>query len=480
MKKILYTASAFLLVLASCTSDDSNFNRDQDRSYDVPAETLLANAQRELTDQLVTPEVNLNPLRFYTQYWAATQYPAESRYNLVTRTIADNLWDNLFRDVLGNLESAKDVIEVNPDLDDATKQNQIAIIEIIEVYTYQILVDTFGDIPYSQSLDVLNVLPAYDDDATIYPQLITRLDAALTNLNDGEGTFTTGDVIYSGSVAKWRLFGNSLKVKLGINLSDVNPSLAQSTIESAVADGVITDNSDNATLRYPGSAPFYNPIYAQLVASNRNDFVASESIVNQLNDLDDPRRSAYFELDGTGVYSGGINGAGNGYFNFSPIAESLTENNVPGVLFEATEINFYLAEAAARGYSVNGTIEEYYEAAITTSFEFWGVGDVETYLANPDVAYATAQGDWKQKIGMQEWIAFFNRPFESWTAWRRLDVPSLTPAINAVPASEGQIPVRFTYPIDEQTVNNTNWTAASNAIGGDKLTTRVFWDLAND
>ena len=489
MKKILYTASAFLLVLASCTSDDSNFNRDQDRSYDVPAETLLANAQRELTDQLVTPEVNLNPLRFYTQYWAATQYPAESRYNLVTRTIADNLWDNLFRDVLGNLESAKDVIEVNPDLDDATKQNQIAIIEIIEVYTYQVLVDTFGDIPYSQSLDVLNVLPAYDDDAAIYPQLITRLDAALTNLNDGEGTFTTGDVIYGGSVAKWRLFGNSLKVKLGINLADVNPSLAQSTIESAVADGVITENSDNATLQYPGSAPFYNPIYAQLVASNRNDFVASESIINELNELEDPRRVAYFEtVDDDGdeetpeVYAGGVNGAGNGYFDFSPIAESLTESNLPGVLFEATEVNFYLAEAAARGYSVNGTVEEYYEAAITTSFEFWGVGgenneDLLAYLANPAVAYATAEGSWQQKIGMQEWIAFFNRPFESWTAWRRLDVPSLTPAVNAVPASEGQIPVRFTYPIDEQTVNNTNWTAASNAIGGDKLTTHVFWDV---
>jgi len=476
MKKILYTASVLLLLITGCTSDDPNFNDNQDRSYDVAAETLLANAQRELADQSTTPDVNLNPFRFYVQYLASTQYPEESRYNVVTRNIANNLWDNLYRDVLGNLKSAKDVIEADETLDAGTKSNQLAIIDIIQVYTFQLLVDTFGDVPYTDALDPLNVLPRYDDDATIYSALITRLDAAIANLDEGSGSFTSGDILLGGDVAGWRLFGNSLKIKLGVNLADVDPTLAQSTIESAVAAGVILTNEQNVTFNYAPTAPIYNPIYAQLVASNRNDYVASETIVNTLNTLEDPRRSVYFQ-ERDGEFVGGINGGANDYFSFSAPGEIFEEPSLPAVLFEATEVNFYLAEAAARGYNVGGSAQEYYNAAITASFEFWDVGGAEEYLAKPEVAYATAPGDWKQKIGTQEWIAFYNRPFEGWNEWRRLDVPSLTPAANAVPAANGQIPVRLTYPINEQTVNNANWQAASSAIGGNTLNIKIFWDV---
>jgi len=477
MKKIFYSASVLLLLLTACTSDDPTFNDNKDASYDVAAETLLANAQRELADQSTTPDVNLNPFRFYTQYWASTQYPAESRYNVITRTISDNLWNNLFRDVLGNLETAKTVIATDITLDDATKQNETAIIEVIEVYTFQLLVDTFGDIPYTEALTPSNVLPKYDDDAAIYPLLITRLDAALANLDENAGTFATGDILLGGDVARWKAFGNSLKVKLGINLADVNPGLAQSTIESAVTAGVITTNAENVTFNYSATAPIYSAIYGQLVASNRTDYVATSTIVDALNALEDPRRPAYFQ-ERNGEYIGGVNGGANNYSSFSAPGEIFEKPDFAGVIFEAAEVNFYLAEAAARGYSVNGTPEEYYNAAITASIEYWVSGtDVAAYLAKPEVAYATAAGDWKQKIGNQEWIALYNRPFESWTAWRRLDVPSLTPAINPVTVSEGKIPVRITYPINEQTVNNTNWVAASAAIGGDKLTSRIFWDV---
>jgi hypothetical protein len=480
MKKIIYPAFATaLLALASCSVDDNSYNEDKDKSYEVPAETLLANAERELADQSATPDVNLNPFRFYTQYWASTQYPAESRYNIVTRNIANNLWNNLFRDVLGNLESAKDVIEANPDLDDATKQNQNAIVEIIEVYTYQLLVDTYGDIPYSEALDPANVVPAYDDDAAIYPQLITRLDAALAQLDPAQGTFTSGDILLNGDVARWAQFGNTLKVKLGIALGDVNSTLAQSTIQSAVTAGnLILTNADNVTFNYSGSAPFYNPIYAQLVASNRNDYVASATIVDALNGLDDPRREAYFKIGPDGTYVGGANGAGNNYFSFSAPGTVFENAALPAPLFEASEVNFYLAEAAARGYNVGGTAEEFYNAGITTSFEAWGVSGADAYLADPAVAYSTAEGSWQQKIGTQAWIALYNRTFEAWNTRRRLDYPVLTPAQNAVPISNGLIPVRFTYPINEQTVNNANWTAASEAIGGDFLYTPVFWDVS--
>jgi len=484
MKKIKYSIAALSLFLAiGCTNDAEDFNNNKDRSYDVPAETLLTNAQRELVDQMTTPEVNLNPFRFFVQYWAATQYPQESRYNLTQRTVPDNLWDNLFRDVLGNLETAKDVInqESRPnaisEADWAIQQsNKIAIVEILEVYTFQILVDTFGDIPYTEALDPINVLPKYDDDATIYPKLITRLDVAIAALDDTQSSFASGDLLYDGDVSGWKLFANSLKVKLGINLADVDDALARTTIESAVTAGVILTNADNTVFAY-NAAPFYNPLYAQLVASNRNDFVASSTIVDKLNELSDERRSAYFSLK-DGAYVGGLNGGANTAANFSAIGEKFRVANYPATLFDAAEVNFYLAEAAARGYSVGGTAETFYNTGIETSFEFWGVsGSVAAYLANPDVAYTTAEGDWKQKIGIQAWLALFNRPFEAWTSYRRLDVPSLIAATGAVPAAEGLVPIRFTYPINEFTVNRTNVEDAIDAMGGNKLQTRIFWDV---
>ncbi|MFT3795315.1 SusD/RagB family nutrient-binding outer membrane lipoprotein [Flavobacterium sp.] len=478
MKKIKYTLAALSLFVAmGCVSDDETFNENKDRSYEVTPETLIANAQRELSDQMTTPEVNLNPFRYFDQYWAATQYPTESRYNLTQRTVPDNLWNNLFRDVLGNLESAKGY--VNAEAASDVKNNRLAIIEIMQVYTFQILVDTFGDIPYTDALQPTLVLPRYDDDADIYPKLITRLDAAIDNLNDAEDSFTSGDIVYGGDVASWRLFANSLKVKLGLNIADVNDGLARTTIESAVADGVILTNDQNAYFAYSGNAPFYNPIYAQLVASDRNDFVASKTIVDAMNTLSDPRRPIYFGFKpGTTDYVGGINGAANLYPNFSPMSDLIKSNNLPGVLFEATELNFYLAEAAERGYAVGGTAESYYNAAINASFEYWGIaGAAAGYLADPAVAYATAAGTWQEKIGKQAWIAFFNRPFEGWNNYRRLDVPTLIAPPNAVAAAEGKVPIRFTYPINEATVNEDNLQAAITAMGGNKLQTRVFWDV---
>jgi len=70
----------------------------------------------------------------------------------------------------------------------------------------------------------------------------------------------------------------------------------------------------------------------------------------------------------------------------------------------------------------------------------------------------------------------YDQPITSWTFWRRLDYPQLTPAANAVAESEGKVPVRLKYPVSEQTTNPTNYGAASTAINGDKLTSKIFWD----
>ncbi|MFL9835406.1 SusD/RagB family nutrient-binding outer membrane lipoprotein [Chryseobacterium terrae] len=485
MKKIfsILTISS-LAILTGCVNGDEDFNNNKSQPYEVPAELVFANAQKELMDQMETPSVNLNVFRFFQHYLATTIYRNDARFNFTgTRKVPDNMWLALYTDVLGNLNESKKVIatEVKPTAMsqiawEKQQANKLAIINLLEVYTYQILVDSFGNVPYSEAAKPETiVLPKYDDAKTIYENLITRINSALSTLDSGYGSFESGDNIYNGDVGEWIVFANSLKLKIGINLADVNPTLAKQTVESAYTGGVLLTNAENALFKYDSTSPNFNRLYAEVIASNRNDFVAEEGIVNVMNDLNDPRRPFYF-TDVSGAYVGGTVGLSNGYGSNSHIGESLLAPNKPGKLFDAAEVNFYLAEAAARGYSVGNTAEQYYQTAIERSMQQWGVSaaDITTYLANPDVVFSTA--NWKMKIGQQAWIAMFNRGFESWNFYRRLDYPVLT-APNAIPAADGKVPTRLTYPINEQTVNGANWNSASSAIGGDKLTTKVFWDI---
>jgi hypothetical protein len=123
---------------------------------------------------------------------------------------------------------------------------------------------------------------------------------------------------------------------------------------------------------------------------------------------------------------------------------------------------------------VGGTAEQHYNAAVTSSIvNDWGgtPAEAQAYLAQSSVAFNTAT--WQERIGEQKWIALYNQPVEGWKEWRRLDYPKLTkPAL-----ARTDIPLRFTYPIQEANLNSTNYQAAATAMGGDKVTSRIFWDV---
>lgn len=199
-----------------------------------------------------------------------------------------------------------------------------------------------------------------------------------------------------------------------------------------------------------------------------------------MNSLSDPRRSEYFTLH-DGIYIGGENGVENTFDSYSHIGDEFHVPTFEGNILDYAEVEFLLAEAIERGYAVGGTAAEHYDNAITASIEFWGgdAGDAATYLAQPGVDYATALAvstatdPWKEVIGTQKWIALYGRGFEAWTEWRKFDYPVLVAPEDAVSV----IPVRFTYPIVEQTLNATGYNAASEAIGGDNVGTKLFFDL---
>ena len=474
MKKILAILAIFT-VLASCGKlEDLNKNTKDPAS--VSGESLFTNAQKNLFDQMVNSNVNTNIFRLIVQYWTETTYTDESNYDLDTRTIPDNHWDILYRDVIKNLDESSKVITETvyaPDESPSVKKNKLAIVEIISVYSYSILVETFGNVPYSEALNLDKKLPKYDDGLTIYKALLTRLDAAIANIDQTAESFGKADNMYKGDAAKWYRFANSLKLRMGMILSDVDATTAKAAVESA-ATKAFTSNSDNATLVYLGAAPNTNPIYSDLVASGRHDFVPTSTIITAMESVNDPRIPFYFTELEEGGYLGGEPGASNDFYAFSHVADKIQIATFEGMIFDYAEVEFLLAEAKERGYSVTGTAESHYNTAITASISYWGgtSAEVTQYLANTAVAYTTAPGDWKTKIGTQKWFSLYNRGFEAWTEWRRFDVPVLAPAVDAV----SDIPLRYTFPIAEQTLNGANYASASTAIGGDDVATKLFWD----
>jgi len=473
MKKILIILMTFL-VIASCTKLE-DLNKDTKRPTEVPGVTLFSTAQKNLADQIASTNVNYNVFKLWAQYWTEATYTNEANYDIIDRTVADRAWRVLYRDVLMDLKRARLIISETKYAtsdEEADAANQLVIIDIMEVFVYERMVTLWGDIPYTQALDIDNILPAYDDALTIYKDLIVRIDTDIANLNEAHGSFGDADLIYHGDITPWKKFANTLKLKMGVVLSDVDPALATSTIQSAQA-GAFTSNADNADFVYFAATPNTNPLYVDLTLSGRHDFIGSTIITDYMNPLNDPRLPAYFTLaPDTNVYLGAEYGKVVSYFDFSAVATSISEEpTFPCLILSYVETEFYLAEASARGF-INDDPADHYNTAITASFDYWNIDGAADYLLTADVAYDPAV-DWKVQIATQEWIAYYNNGYLGWTVYRRLGFPILPLAVDA---TISEIPTRFTYPVFEQTLNSANYTAAAAAIGGDALTTKLFFD----
>lgn len=472
--KNIFALLIIFLMFSSCTKlEELNVNVKDPTN--VPGESLFTGAQTYLADQMITPNVNSNIYRMFVQQWTETTYIDEANYDIVTRPIPGNFWNTMYRDVLMNLKQSAAKLAADGNLvgdDPAILKNKLAIVEITTVYTYAVLVENFGNIPYSQALSAAYITPAYDDGLSVYKDLIAHLTVALGKIDRNFGSFGDADNMYYGDTDGWFKFGNSLRLRMGMLLSDVDPALAKSTVEAAAAQDLILDNSDNAAITFMPDQPNNNPVNENLVLSGRNDFVAANTLVDMMNSLNDPRRETYFTLVSDTAYIGGIYGASNDFTQYSHVNPTLTEATFEGMFFDAATVEFLLAEGIERGFGISGTAEDHYNNAIRASFAYWGANDVDTYLAQPSVAYATAIGSWKQKIGEQKWIAQYNSGFDSWTAYRMLDFPVLV----APPDAESVLPLRLTYPVSEQTLNGANRAAAATAIGGDAVGTKLFWD----
>ncbi|HXO74395.1 MAG TPA: SusD/RagB family nutrient-binding outer membrane lipoprotein, partial [Puia sp.] len=461
-----------------------DLNNNQKAAITVPAASLFLAGEKNLVDDITTPSGSYDPFRNFAQTWTEITYTSEAQYILTQYASPDNWWAILYGgsnaavspNVLSNLVNAKLNFPATAPTPGALK-NDLIITDILEIYTYNLLVTTYGNIPYTQANNRAIPFPKYDDAKTVYADLLTRLDTCIAGLDPNSPAMGGSDNVYTGNVAAWKKFAATLKLKMAMLLADTDPGTASKKVLEAVGTGVFSSNADNGTFVYQGTPTGNaNPVWQAAINSGRHDNLPANTLVDQMVSWNDPRLPLYFSQVGGG-YKGGQPGAGNSFSGYSTFSSKVLDSTNAGVLLDYAETEFLLAEAVERGIAVGGTAADHYNAGVTASILYWGgsTTDAANYLAQPAVAYATAAGDYHQKIGYQQWISDYNRGWDAWTSIRRLGYPDIN-TINPPYGAVSPMPLRFYYPLTEQSANSTNYADAVKAMGGnDAVTTKLFW-----
>lgn len=393
---------------------------------------------------------------------------------------------------------------------DSRRSNLYNMARIWKAYVFMVLTDSYGDVPYTQAgTGYLSgvVTPKYDSQQAIYDDLIKELTEATAALDATKPT-EPGEVAYGGDIAKWKRAGNSILLRVGMRLSKVNPALAQSTVQKAVAGGVMQANADNMVIR--NDANYRNPVGNTLNSTEAANVYLTGYFVNYLKTTGDPRLSSIAvryvgaksgpeqtaaRADRTAAIQVGMPlGFDNGtivaratadglasFYDYSQLDRNrLGRFDAPTYLVTYAQTQLLLAEAAQRNWTT-GNVADFYNAGVTAHIQQMGLTDANSavapalltaYLqANP---YVAARG--LEMINTQYWIASFLNGPEAFANFRRSGFPALTP--NPYPGKEikGNFINRLSYPDSEIAVNTVNRQEAITRQGPDNLDTRVWWD----
>jgi hypothetical protein len=489
-KVTVAVAGVALIGVAGCDNDLTDINRSPNDPAQVQTGVLFtAGVTRSVFAARSTIELTF--FSTWPQHIGEFQYP-EASYYLLRPTDADFYWNAFYTGPVQDLNQArKQAMSANLPSQgcDPACNNQLGPILTMRAWTYYFMTGMWGDIPFTEAgkAEEGNITPAYDAQSVIYDSLLTSLAAANAGMSATAGLgLGAQDPIYGGDVAHWKKFANSLRARLGLDLTKANPTKARAEVVAAINAGGFTSNDDNAQLAWPGDGINDNPWHAnQLEGSGtRDDVRMAATLIDTLNRLNDPRVAVYARprpASAGGGYAGmphGIEADDAAAYNTaaSRLGTQIFAADQPSYLMTYAEFSFIKAEAAFRGWIGSpADAATYYNDGIRASMEQWGVDadDIDAYLAQPRVVYNPATG--LQQIMLQKWIAFFTQGYEAWSEWRRTGLPTLAPAA-ASRINPPQIPRRVVYPQTEQSFNNAHLQAAITSQGGDELTSRVWID----
>lgn len=495
----------FSLAISSCTKDFTEINTNPNTTPNAVPRQLLAPA--------LVNTLSYNMLRnrnFNNELMQVTVDMGDGEGKVFRYDYRSTMADNLYNGWYTELTNFKDLYRVaNEDLN--YNKSYMGISLICQSWLYSLLTDTYGDVPYFESnkakpLDGGIIEPAFDRQKDIYLDIFKKLEEANTLLASNTGIDAASDPVYGGSVINWRKFGNSLYLRLLLRVSgkgDVSQQCKDKIKEIAETNRskypIIANNDESAILRWSGVAPFTSPYLTVREQDFRAPGIASFFIDN-LVDWSDPRidistygtngvnrwRIVQSSAGFAGVPSGyapGTNPPKRSYFYSNAqtvnnaIAANLMTEPMTGMIMNYAEVNFILAEAAAKGW-ISGSAETYYNEGAKNSITLWVPSwnvDVATWLSTAGMNWnnSFAEDQKMELIHLQKYYALFLTDMQQWFEYRRTGHPVLPKGAGL--RNDGIMPARMTYPVYVQSTNPTNYQLAVEAQGPDAISTQVWW-----
>ena len=528
---IILGGLALLGTTTSCQKDFEEINTNPNRPQQALPTALFNGSTKLFLKNTRNYTTSGMMFRSWMQYTAQDTYTKESRF-LYRDYAGDYLWRYPYQ-VAGGY---KDIIDLNTN--PKTKElmatygkseNQIAAARIMLAYTFALLVETFGDVPYYsygspnperfQALQLEKYIsPVYATQKEIYTDLLKELKEAAAQIVSDSYVFKEGDYIFE-TPDKMRRFANSLRLRLAIRLKDVSDTelrtLAQQSIDELKAGtAVMQSEADTVELQFDSDDTNPAPIYKEYFVSNRVDYSPSNSFVQLLkgqrgNFGVDPRLQKYFapkgltkyqardgrytESDNLNDYIGMPYGLDESMADFqfkSGVAVSffssrILQPNYAEVFMEYSEVCFLLSEA-------NGWDDTWYKKGVEASMKKWGVNSTKiTNFLN------TIPAANQENVLTQKYIALYMNPNEAWAEYRRTGYPHTLIKVNEetdlnIPTEAGQtkyrfeslvadltdIPERLFYPVAYKVINEANYQKAleSMQMSTDILTKRLIFD----
>lgn len=466
-----------LMALSTSCEDYLDVNTDPNNPADATLELVFPAGVSSVAFTLGGQWQILGSLwsQHWTQSTGANQYATVDDYN-ITESYYDRQYSEIYSGALNDLNW------VSVKAEEEENWNYFLMAEVMKAYTFQVMVDLYDQIPYTEALAGSDdPTPAFDNGQAIYDDLIARIDNALSkDLNAVTSTAPgADDLVFKGDMDNWVKFANTLKLKIFMRQTAARESVAQTGITELYASGAEFLDVDAEMSDYIDVENFRNPYFAVQVSSAGNgrgnvDVAASNSLLNILADTGDPRLNAIFATPSAG---GGHVGLDQGDYSNTSFA---THNNLsqpavgpthPVVFISAAESSFLQAEAVER-FGVAGDAQALYEQGIEANFAKHGVTGASDLYA-PGEAYAY---DGIESIIFQKWIACANfNSLESHFERLRTGYPdhfTITP--NNI--TGGVFPRRLPYTSTELANNTENLTA----IGGQKsVIQRTWWNPSN-
>lgn len=464
-------AAVLIAAMGGCGDNLTDLNENPNQPVSVGAEFLLPSAIVAGAERLQGSSLNMDMVGLWVQHYAEHRYAIEDRYEFQDVTINGH-WSELYEGPL------RDLYEVKQKGAEDEWPNVEAVGTILTSWLMQAVTDLWGDAGYSQALLGRDSPPEmtveYDTQEAIYTALLSELGTAVSMIQPSGPRISDGDLLYDGDMEAWRLFANSLRLRMAVRLSDVAPGIAASEAANAVSAGVFSNSGDNAVLHFVDNGVDVHPIFGY--ERNRDDHSISATLVDTLKALNDPRLPVYARPNQAGEYVGTPNGdmSDPPLTQVSRIGTWFSSADTPAVLMSYAEVLLLRAEAVERGW-VSGDAGQLYADAITAAMTDLGIssGEIDTYLTQPSVEYQGGPAGLEQ-IWLQKWILLFGNGPEAYAEWRRTGIPHLQPGPDAI--NDGLIPVRLPYPDREKSLNREAVEAAIARQGGATINTRVWWD----